>query len=447
MRKSHRIVFVVMVVMLAVVGEAHGGTRALRVLSEAGCGRATAYSEFNKIVSIGEKTHVAWLDSEDGKFLVRVQTLDRRSKKWSAVYTVGEAYDNHGGPSLTSDTAGYLHIVYYPHHHPFRYRKSLRPNDASQWGEEVQFGKKCTYSSLICTPDDKLVLACRETATRQWTLNLYEKPANGSWTGPRTIFHGNAPSNYTRWQGAMILAPDGRTIHMSFMLYERGMGDVGYAIGYLRSPDAGRTWQRGDGTKISLPATPQTIEIVDGAAKPAGSVNFRPGNIALDGDGVPWVIYSRLDRDPFEAWVARRTKVGKWEKIPLLPAIQRKWSNRGVKTPGSIVFSKDGTMYVAAETVISGTGDELAFWGHRSTEVVLLVSKDKGRTFDLFEVSMPDASAANWLPNLERPTRAEPIGLPGLIYTHGARGKTNKEIMSNEVVWCDIARLLATDCR
>jgi len=430
--------------MLALVGDVYGAA-VLRVLSERGCGRATAYPEFNKIVTIGSKTHVSWLDSEGGKFLVKIATLDRKSKRWSAVYTVGEAYDNHGGPSLTSDSAGYLHIVYYPHHHPFRYRKSLRPNDASAWGEEVQFGKKCTYSSLICTPDDKLILACRETATQQWTLNIYEKPKDGPWEGPRTIFHGNAPSNYTRWEGAMILGADGRTIHISFMVFERGMGEIGYAIGYLQSPDAGRTWQRGDGEKVTLPAMPQTIEIVDGASKPAGSMNFRPGNIALDGDGIPWVIYSRLDRDPFEAWVARRTKTGKWERTPLLPVIRRKWKDRGVKTPGSIVFAKDGTMYVAAETVISGTGDDLALWGHPSTEVVLLVSRDKGKTFDVFGVSKPDASGANWLPNLERPTRAEPIGIPALIYTHGARGKTNKEIMSNEVVWCDINRVLAGD--
>jgi len=178
MSNSHRIVFVV---MLAVVGHVYGGTRGLKVLSENGCGRATAYSEFNKIVSIGDRTHVSWLDSESGKFLVRIATLDRAAGQWSAVYTVGEAFDNHGGPSLTYDSAGYLHIVYYPHHHPFRYRKSLRPNDASEWGEEVQFGKKCTYSSLVCTPDDKLILACRETATRQWTLNVYEKAKDGPY--------------------------------------------------------------------------------------------------------------------------------------------------------------------------------------------------------------------------------------------------------------------------
>lgn len=100
-------------------------------------------------------------------------------------------------------------------------------------------------------------------------------------------------------------------------------------------------------------------------------------------------------------------------------------------------------MYVVVTTVQSGTGDELAFWGHPSAEVALLVSKDRGRTFSVFEVSCADDSAANWLPNLERPTRSETIKVPALIYTHGPRGKTNKDIMSNEVIWCDMASLPA----
>lgn len=444
MMKNLKRIVVLLVLVLAGVGRGASMKEApaLRVLSEHGCGRATAYSEFNKIVTIGARTHVSWLDSENGKFLVKIQTLDRETGKWSEVYTVGEAYDNHGGPSLTCDSLGYLHIVYYPHHHPFRYRRSVRPNDASQWGDEVQFGKKCTYSSMVCTADDKLVLVCRESGSLQWVLNLYEKPANGKWEGPRTILHGNAPSGYTRWQAALVLGRDGKTLHMSFMLFERALTEVGYAIGYLRSPDAGKNWQRSDGSGITLPATPATIEIVAGSTKVEGPTNFRPGNIALDPDGVPWVIYSRMDSEPFEAWVARLTTEGKWQKIPLLPVIERKWKDRGVKTPGSIVFGRDGTMYVAVTTVKSGTGDDLAFWGHPTAEVALLVSKDRGRTFRLFDVSGADDSAANWLPNLERPTRNEPIKVPALIYTHGPRGNTNKDIMSNEVVFCDAAGLL-----
>ena len=62
------------------------------VLSEHGCGRATAYSEFNKIVTIGAKTHVSWLDSMDGQFLVRIRTFDRPTASWSPTCTIGQAY-------------------------------------------------------------------------------------------------------------------------------------------------------------------------------------------------------------------------------------------------------------------------------------------------------------------------------------------------------------------
>jgi len=74
MRYRERVFCVGALTVLFGLGQVAG---ALRVLSERGCGRATAYSEFNKIVSIGGKTHVSWLDSEGGKFLVRVQTLDK----------------------------------------------------------------------------------------------------------------------------------------------------------------------------------------------------------------------------------------------------------------------------------------------------------------------------------------------------------------------------------
>jgi len=119
------------------------------MLSSDGCGRATAYAETNKIVTLGNKTHVAWLDSvKGGGFRVRVRTLDRTTGEWSPTIDVGPAHDNHGGPALAPDSKGYLHVVYFPHHHPFRYRRSKRPNDATEWGDEAQFGKRCTYPSF-----------------------------------------------------------------------------------------------------------------------------------------------------------------------------------------------------------------------------------------------------------------------------------------------------------
>lgn len=413
------------------------------VLSQNGCGRATAYSEFNKIVTIGTKIHVAWLDSQNDQFLVRIRTLDRTTGSWSPTYTVGRGYDNHGGPSLASDSSGYLHIVYYPHHHPFRYRRSARPNDASAWTDEVQFGQKCTYSSLVCLPDDTLLLACRESSNTRWRLNLYQKPHNGSWQGPRTLFHGQAPSGYCRWKGTFALGREDQTIHLCFTVYERAMQAVGYAVGYMKSTDRAASWRRSDSKLVALPATPETIDIVDGAAAPDGTTDFRSGNVAVDSQGTPWIVYGQQHHQPFEAWITRPVPKKGWQKISLLPPVQKKWPDRAVKTPGNIVFGADDTMYIAATTVDTNVEAKTAAWGHSSSEIVLLVSKDWGFTFRVFEISPPDPSAPNWLPNLERPTRHEPINVPSLIYTHGHKGKTNKDIMSNDVVWCDIAALLA----
>lgn len=136
------------------------------LLSNTGCSAATAHPAANKIVTVDGKTHVGWIDSESDGFRVRVRTLDQATGQWSAKHTVGHAFDNHGGPALTVDSKGFLHAVYYPHHHPFRYRRSTRPNDASEWTNETSFGKRCTYPSLVCGRDDTLYLACRESGGR-----------------------------------------------------------------------------------------------------------------------------------------------------------------------------------------------------------------------------------------------------------------------------------------
>lgn len=102
------------------------------VLSTEGSGRAPAYIESPKIIRHGDRTHVTWLDSVDKGFRVRIRTFDHTRQTWSGAVTVGEAENNHGGPALTIDEAGFLHILYFSHHHPFRYRSPVRPDDASE---------------------------------------------------------------------------------------------------------------------------------------------------------------------------------------------------------------------------------------------------------------------------------------------------------------------------
>jgi len=416
--------------------KAKGRRPVLFTLSRYGCGRATAYSKSNKLVSIGQKTHAAWLDSQDGTFWARIRTLDRATGQWSPTYTVGEAHDNHGGPALAADADGHLHIVHFPHHHPFRYRRSRRPNDASAWTDEAQVGARCTYPCLVVRPDGTLLLTCRESTKAQWLLNLYHKPPDGAWAGPRTLFHGVAPKGYTQWQSSLAFSPDGAMLHMAWHIYEAGCG---YAACYLRSPDGGESWQRSDGTKVELPATPATVDLVDGVRQPKKGMQMRAGGMAVGPDGTPWVPYYFGDRTPPEGWLARPDGKGGWHRIPLLPWIRTRWPERGIAFADNAAFDRHGTLYVALTTIVPDGKDA---WGHPSREVVLLVSKDQARSFEAFEVSPPDPTTANWFPSLERPTCREPIGVPSLIYMHGEKGKGCDDILSNEVVFCDIPTLL-----
>lgn len=411
-------------------------------LSETGSGRATAYAETNKIVTVGSKTHMAWLDSEGEHFFARIRMYDHETKEWSKVYTLGEAYDNHGGPALTADSQGYLHVVYYPHHHPFRYRQSLKPNDASAWTEEVQFGSKCTYPSMVCDRDDTLYLVCRESVDQNWKLNFYKKTKDGEWSGPLSLFEGASPKNYKRYQGSLVLGHDGKSLHVAFQCFEREFDDRAYLIGYMESFNGGESWQHRSGRSLILPANPGTVEVVEMGKPELTTINMRMGSMALDKDAMPWILYSRLDTKPYEAFLATVGENDEWIKMPLLPVIQKHDPNRGVQTPGSVVFGEDGTMYVAVTTVQANSSYENSFWGDPSDEIVLLVSKDSGKTVEMFDVSKPDDTVPNWLPSMQRSVNSSPIEIPFIMYTHGFRGGNNKEIMANEVVWCDVSKLI-----
>ena len=400
------------------------------LLSSHGCGRATAYAETNKIVSLDGKTHVVWLDSVGDKFPVRVRTLDRNTGSWSETYTVGNAYDNHGGPALTFDSHGYLHIVYHPHHHPFRYRRSTRPNDASQWEPEERFGTRCTYPTLLCGPDDTLYATCRESDTDPWVVNLYTKRPGAAWEKVGPLLRAQL-KGYSHYQEALAWGPDFRTIHLSCRIYDGGQPR---AVGYLQSPDFGKSWQRSDGTPVELPATADSVTVVAGEKEFSG---LRCANIAVDSTGKPHLLYCAASPGPSRAWIARPDESGAWPSLSLQEAAADLPIDGGLVLPGCMTFDTKDRIH-AAMSIINPPKDE-STWGHASNEVVLIQSSDRGQKFSARLVAQPDPTTSRWLPNLERPTGHNRVVSPGLIYTSGPPGGKNTDMMANEVYWVDTA--------
>jgi hypothetical protein len=406
------------------------------LLSSTGCGRATGYAESNKIVTLDGRTHVAWLDSVNGKFLVKMRTLDRQRGEWSRTTTVGDAKDNHGGPALTVDSKGILHIAYGPHHHPMQYRRSKRPNDASEWSAEERIGTKATYPTLVCGPDDTLYLTYRVSGTGPWHVHLCRKRPSREWEKPFEILEANE-GGYSHFQEALAFSPDGKTLHLSCRFYG-GKTRRGHTVSYLRSVDGGTTWTRSDGAAVTLPATAETAEAIARAPKGVG-YGLRCGSITVDPKGRPLLLHSYYDDVPIAAWISRLDSPGntpgKWTTHSLLPKLPKEWKGHGLTLPGGLCFDAKGRLFVALTRIRPPDGADETVWGHPSSEVALLVSEDDGESFDARLLSRPDDKTPHWLPNIERPTGHHRVTTPVIIFTDGVRGDNNRQVISNRVWW------------
>lgn len=416
------------------------------VLTERGSGRATAYQEQSKIITFGEKTHVVWLDAEATGFKVRGRTLDRVTGQWSPIVSIGEAQDNHGGPTLTVDSKGYLHVVYYPHHAPCRYRRSTRPNDLSEWEPEIQFGEGLTYPSMICSPDDTLILTARHgyylpggDGAVRIDQELWKKPANGQWRR-ESILMTSRVQGYAQMPAALAWGKDGRTIHLSTRIYEKSPAGVErQSVAYMVSGDAGVTWAKSDGTLVSLPATADNMDVI--ASDVSGlHPSFASGPVGVDAQGNPHVLYSAAIGKTTRLYLATPVVGLGWTRRDLsayLPEEIRGW-NVTLGMGGALTFSETGraTIVAVAVNVPIEERTPLKEWGHPSCEIVRLWSDDGLRTFQSEILAPKNTEQTHWLPNLEHPTGHNRVPKePGIIYTVGGAGAGLKDLDLNNQVW------------
>ena len=407
------------------------------LLSQEGCGRATGYAEANKIVTWQGKTHVAWLDSPPEGFRVRIRSLDLATGKWSPVYTIGEAFDNHGGPTLTVDSQGYLHVAYYPHHHPMRYRRSLRPNDASEWSPPEEVGERVTYPTLVCGPNDTLYLTCRQSNKETpWTTNLYVKAPGSPWEGPQILLQAEK-LGYAHFMDALAWGPDRETLHLACRIYD-GKPARGHTIGYLRSPDRGKTGPATTAPPWNSQSPPSpSMPSIKPAKEPAWAC--APPVWPLPGTAAPFILCATYDTLPAEAWVAYPGADGAWQNRKMRPELPDHLRDWGLITPGGIAFNDTGALFVALTLIKPENLQDTTMWGNPSSEVIVFVSEDGGQRFRACPVTQPDPAVARWLPNIERPTGHNRIaGAPGLVYTSGPPGAKNTDLLANEVYWTSL---------
>jgi hypothetical protein len=448
------------------------------LVSSRGCESATSGTG-NKIITHEGKTHVAWLDSTEEGFFARIRTLDRDTGEWSLVTTLGEANGNHGRPAITMDSLGYLHTVYGIHHNAVPYRRSLRPNDASEWTDERVFGSGMTYPTLICGPDDTLYL----TGRYGWEgVGMYAKPPGKDWEERGLIIRVlEGCFSYAAFHSGLMWSPDRSVLHLSASTYQSKTEQSNHwgqiqSANYMRSPDSGKTWERADGTSIELPATSETMDVLAAGE----SLNAKPGirnlgAMVVDSTGRPYVVYLHYNMEPpGQTFMVTPDANGNWQHLPLQEAIQKNW-------PGYAAVDCRSGMTITEDDVICivigiqprehpVAENERAFWGkpydyaadvYSTNEenarlsfesagiwarekpgvgkVVWLETRDGGRTFTAREPLKTEPGLTTNQPSLEMPTGFNRIpagSYPGMLYFTGLSRNANEE--ENEVIDNDV---------
>lgn len=173
-----------------------------------------------------------------------VAVYDRKVAAVVARHRVARALpmnDVHTTPGICIDSAGYLHVVIGSHAQPFKYSRSLLPNDISAWtrAESVltsgwidswtdrDGAGKQTYASLVCDRSDVLRLVFRQTRrgidswldrTNCHALCIQSRPPNGVWSSPRILAVGKTEAGYVNFYQHLAISPSGRLL-LAFSYY------------------------------------------------------------------------------------------------------------------------------------------------------------------------------------------------------------------------------------
>ena len=165
-----------------------------------------------------------------------VAALDRSSGLLGPATRVGGALpanDVHDMPGICLDGRGYLHMIIGAHGRPFCYVQSRHPLDCRTWTAPLHVlsagyrdarsdadgrGRQ-TYASLVCLPDDTLVLAFRQQragvdsvfAGRSYgALCLQRRPRDGRWSAPTRLVMRRDQPGYANFYQKLAVDRRGR---------------------------------------------------------------------------------------------------------------------------------------------------------------------------------------------------------------------------------------------
>ncbi|MEE4274366.1 MAG: BNR-4 repeat-containing protein [Thermoleophilia bacterium] len=248
--------------------------------------------------TVGGKTYFTWTQVRDTPTLgtpTYVGVYDRATNKVTRRVRAAFGHpvnDSHCTPAMVIDSRGYIHLVAGAHHRPFRYTRSVRPLDISEWKPEVKVldsgfwtedtdsdgeGRQ-TYASLVCGADDTLHLVFRQMRRSRtglfplvpyFALSYQKRPLGEPWSKARMLAYSAGGGGYVNYYHKLTTDQNGR-LYLSFNVYRHR--DTAKLYRVLRrfryrmvwsSPD-GRSWEFAMTESMARSAAPVEAPAVEG---------------------------------------------------------------------------------------------------------------------------------------------------------------------------------------
>ncbi|HEY1201166.1 MAG TPA: BNR repeat-containing protein [Niastella sp.] len=270
-----------------------GNTIAQNVkISTAGKGWAansvnTVIFRHNSLTSFKNTQYIAYYDSAQ-RLVIGQRKLG--SSKWTLQTTQysGKATDAHNTISIITDGEGYLHVSWDHHNNELRYARSVKPGSLQLTDKLPMTGKKeskVTYPEFYRLPNGNLLFLYRDGASGNGSLmlNHYDVKTK-QWTQVQDGWINGEGQRSPYWQLAIDKFG---TIHMSWVWRESPDVASNHDMGYARSKDGGRTWEKSTGEKYTLPITEATAEYA--LRIPQNSELINSTSMSTDNAGYPYI--------------------------------------------------------------------------------------------------------------------------------------------------------------
>ncbi|MBS3763342.1 MAG: BNR-4 repeat-containing protein [Planctomycetes bacterium] len=393
-------------------------------LSTHGSTRATAYGFSNKSVTIGDRTHVVWVDAISK---VMARTYDWNARCWSETCQIFEGADNHTTPALTVDREKHIHVVGGPHGWwgdwnmaRFKWFRSREPNSVEEWGDETNFGYNATYACMLHMPCGLDAIAYRGGESPR-SLMFQRQRQKGGWTTAREILRQDIEPQYTHNSARISCDSDG-TLYIAGHFYNVGDGSNppvtgdrskmrSYGAAALKSEDMGRTWTDLSGNPVAVPVT-----YSENIAVPPVGGDVRLAGLSVDSEGDLWALISDTSAQS--------------QFLSLCLWNGEEWNTRDLgnafgsdRAPVYAVMTIDAEDHIhIAAAAVHKTPEITKAFAHPSSEVFHVVCDQDVQDIQCCQVSIPDEKTANWMPNLSMPGPFNPVQSPVILYTHGEKG-------------------------